>query len=381
MSPTGVVRRSGGVRHWPIFAETCRSVAFQKAAAHYDQPMSTATANAVPPVPLRQDAGVIGLVGLAHMISHFSQLLLAPLFPWLKDAFNASYTELGFLMTVFFVVSCAVQAASGFLVDRYGPRPILFGGPGAAGRCRIRFRAQPQLLGHGAVFASWPASATASSTRWTTRCSIARSARRGWAMRTASTASPAAWAGRWRRRCWCRWRSLSRGASRLMGAGALAFGVLAVLWLNRDQLALPALRRAKWRIRVPRAASGRQLRLPAHPGRVDVLRLLLLLRRRAQRDPGVRARGRAATAWRAGGAGGDVPHRLHGVQRRRHGARRLPGGRPGALRAGGRHRALASPPRSRWSSAWAPSRRWPCRRCSAPWVSPAASPGHRATCW
>ena len=118
---------------------------------------------------LRQDAGVIGLVGLAHMISHFSQLLLAPLFPWLKDAFNVSYTELGFLMTVFFVVSCAVQTASGFLVDRYGPRPILFGGPGAAGRCRVRFCVQPQLLGRWRCFPWWRASATASSTRWTTR--------------------------------------------------------------------------------------------------------------------------------------------------------------------------------------------------------------------
>ncbi|MDB5928382.1 MAG: major facilitator superfamily 1 [Polaromonas sp.] len=79
-------------------------------------------------VPLRTDAGIIGLVGLAHLISHFSQLLLAPLFPWLKDAFNVSYAELGFLMTIFFVVSCAVQALSGFVVDRFGPRPILFGG-------------------------------------------------------------------------------------------------------------------------------------------------------------------------------------------------------------------------------------------------------------
>ena len=34
-----------------------------------------------------QDASVIGLVGIAHMVSHFSQLLLAPLFPWLKDVF------------------------------------------------------------------------------------------------------------------------------------------------------------------------------------------------------------------------------------------------------------------------------------------------------
>jgi MFS transporter, FSR family, fosmidomycin resistance protein len=83
------------------------------------------------PAPgIRQDATVIGLVGLAHGISHFSQLLLAPLFPWLKDAFGVSYTELGLLMTIFFVVSCAVQALSGFVVDRFGPRPILFAGLG-----------------------------------------------------------------------------------------------------------------------------------------------------------------------------------------------------------------------------------------------------------
>ncbi|WP_029524958.1 MFS transporter [Polaromonas glacialis] len=77
---------------------------------------------------LRLDAGVIGLVGLGHLTSHFSQLLLAPLFPWLKEAFDVSYAQLGFLMTIFFVVSCAVQALSGFVVDRFGPRPILFGG-------------------------------------------------------------------------------------------------------------------------------------------------------------------------------------------------------------------------------------------------------------
>lgn len=79
-------------------------------------------------VPLRSDASVIGLVGLAHLISHFSQLLLAPLFPWLKDEFGVSYAELGFLMTIFFVLSCVVQTLSGFWVDRFGPRPILFAG-------------------------------------------------------------------------------------------------------------------------------------------------------------------------------------------------------------------------------------------------------------
>jgi MFS family permease len=88
----------------------------------------SSTLNAPGAVPLRHDASVIGLVGLAHMVSHFSQLLLAPLFPWLKDEFHVSYAELGFLMTIFFVVSCAVQALSGFVVDRFGPRPILFAG-------------------------------------------------------------------------------------------------------------------------------------------------------------------------------------------------------------------------------------------------------------
>ena len=76
--------------------------------------------------PLRQDAKVIGLVGVAHGVSHFSHLILAPLFPWLKDAFNLSYAELGFLMTVFFIVSGVGQALAGFVVDRIGARAVLF---------------------------------------------------------------------------------------------------------------------------------------------------------------------------------------------------------------------------------------------------------------
>ncbi len=88
---------------------------------------------------LRRDAGLIGLVGLGHMTSHFSQLLLAPLFPWLKDALHVGYAELGFLMTVFFAVSCTVQFVSGFVVDRVGPRPILFGGLSLIGLAAFGF--------------------------------------------------------------------------------------------------------------------------------------------------------------------------------------------------------------------------------------------------
>ncbi|MGZ5185062.1 MAG: MFS transporter [Caldimonas sp.] len=117
--------------------------------------MSAATLNPSAPLPpLRRDAAVMGLVGLAHCISHFSQLLLPPLFPWLKDAFNASYTELGVLLTIFFVVSCGVQALSGFVVDRFGPRPVLFGGLGLLALAAFGFSistSYPMLAGFAVV--------------------------------------------------------------------------------------------------------------------------------------------------------------------------------------------------------------------------------------
>ena len=79
---------------------------------------------------LRQDAQVIGLVGVGHGVSHFFHLILAPLFPWLKDVFSLSYAELGFLMTVFFIVSGIGQALAGFVVDRLSARTVLFFGMG-----------------------------------------------------------------------------------------------------------------------------------------------------------------------------------------------------------------------------------------------------------
>lgn len=76
--------------------------------------------------PWRDDAAVIGLVGVAHASSHFSHLLLPLMFPVFISTFGLSYSELGFLMTVFFAVSGVGQASAGFLVDRLGARPVLF---------------------------------------------------------------------------------------------------------------------------------------------------------------------------------------------------------------------------------------------------------------
>jgi MFS family permease len=87
--------------------------------------MSSATL-AARPVPLRQDAAVISLVGLAHASSHFSHLLLPLLFPVYMREYGLSYSELGLLMSVFFVVSGLGQAGAGFVVDRFGARRVLF---------------------------------------------------------------------------------------------------------------------------------------------------------------------------------------------------------------------------------------------------------------
>ena len=76
--------------------------------------------------PLRQDATIIGLVGLAHASSHFGHLLLPLLFPVFMQEFGLSYSQLGLLMTTFFVVSGVGQACAGFVVDRLGARPLLF---------------------------------------------------------------------------------------------------------------------------------------------------------------------------------------------------------------------------------------------------------------
>lgn len=74
------------------------------------------------------DLRTIGLIGLAHGLSHFFQLVLPPLFIFMIAEFDVSYTELGAVMTVFFVTSGLAQAAAGFVVDRFGARIVLIAG-------------------------------------------------------------------------------------------------------------------------------------------------------------------------------------------------------------------------------------------------------------
>lgn len=77
---------------------------------------------------LRGDLRVISVVAFVHCVSHFFQLVIPPIFPWLMREFSLSFTAAGTLASVFFAVSGVGQAISGFLVDRFGARPLLYCG-------------------------------------------------------------------------------------------------------------------------------------------------------------------------------------------------------------------------------------------------------------
>ena len=76
----------------------------------------------------RGSARAVAVVSSAHFTSHFYLLLLPPLFPLLRDAYGVGYTELGFAVSVFSIVTACTQAPVGFAVDRYGARRILAAG-------------------------------------------------------------------------------------------------------------------------------------------------------------------------------------------------------------------------------------------------------------
>jgi MFS transporter, FSR family, fosmidomycin resistance protein len=87
---------------------------------------SSSSAPARADVPWAQDAKVMVLVGLAHASSHFGHMLLPPLFPVFMKEFGLNFSQVGLLVSVFFIVSGIGQALSGFVVDRLGARPVLF---------------------------------------------------------------------------------------------------------------------------------------------------------------------------------------------------------------------------------------------------------------
>ena len=89
------------------------------------------------PIPIAQDAKIIGLVSSGHFVSHFFQLALPPLYPILKDELGVSYAALGLLSSIFFAASGLSQTPIGFLVDRIGARRVLISGIALLGAAHL----------------------------------------------------------------------------------------------------------------------------------------------------------------------------------------------------------------------------------------------------
>jgi len=77
---------------------------------------------------LAQDTRIIGLVAVAHGLSHFYQIVTAVLFPLIREDLAVSYAALGATTAAYYVISGICQTLAGFAVDRFGARRVLFGG-------------------------------------------------------------------------------------------------------------------------------------------------------------------------------------------------------------------------------------------------------------
>lgn len=210
----------------------------------YDGRMTVTALDTETP-PAHQDALVIGLVGVAHCISHFCHMLLAPLFPVFMGEFGLSYAQVGSLVTIFFVISGLGQALSGFVVDRFGARPVLFAALGSFVLAALA-ASQAQAysgLALAAVFAGignspfHPVDFTILNQRVSPRrlgyaFSVhGLSGNLGWAIAPLFLVGLTGWLGSWRSAYLC--------AAVLIGVVMLA------LWLYRDLLSTTIVRRTE----------------------------------------------------------------------------------------------------------------------------------------
>jgi MFS transporter, FSR family, fosmidomycin resistance protein len=67
----------------------------------------------------------VAVVSLAHFVNHFHNLVIPPLFPFLKAQLGIGFVELGLALTVANILSVVAQLPVGYLVDRVGSRRML----------------------------------------------------------------------------------------------------------------------------------------------------------------------------------------------------------------------------------------------------------------
>jgi MFS family permease len=193
------------------------------------------TASLLPTVPLKQDASIIALVGLAHAVSHFGHLLLPPLFPVFMVEFGLSFSQLGALMSVFFVVSGLGQASAGFVVDKVGARPLLFSAVALfalAALLASSVTSYSQLIAVAAM--AGLANATFHPVDFTILNQRVSPPRLGYAFSAHGLTGNLGWAAA--PVFFASITTISNWRTAYLAAALLYAGVLALMWLQRDKL-------------------------------------------------------------------------------------------------------------------------------------------------
>jgi MFS family permease len=96
----------------------------------------------------RRELQVVGLIGLAHFLSHFYMVCLVPLYAMIGPDIGISFSGIGFAVAAFAVGTGVLQTPCGFLVDRIGGRVVVICGLGllAASITLVGFVTEPWQL-------------------------------------------------------------------------------------------------------------------------------------------------------------------------------------------------------------------------------------------
>ena len=202
--------------------------------------MQLAFSGSEPLVDWQDDAKVMALVGMAHACSHFSHLLLPLMFPIFIRDFGWSFSELGLLSTLFFVVSGVGQASAGFVVDRVGARPVLFGSMVLFTlACLLAFSAQGYTALMGVAVLAGLGNAPFHPVDFTILNQRVSTPRLGYAFSAHGLTGNLGWAAA--PVFFATISAMSNWRTAYVAASLLYAGVLVLMWLQRDKLRTQAV--------------------------------------------------------------------------------------------------------------------------------------------
>ena len=71
---------------------------------------------------------IMAIIWLVYLVSNMERVSIGPVAPFLKESLQISNVQIGLLVTANTVLYMPILLVAGWLVDRFGVRPVLYGG-------------------------------------------------------------------------------------------------------------------------------------------------------------------------------------------------------------------------------------------------------------